>query len=302
MYWLRPWTSWQHDLVNYGLGGGNLALLLLGLQLNSRTGWFLILSLVGLTSFIAWLANFKRHRTVSDTPTSRIASAPQGYVEIVGQGRQPPGEQLISHVSGKPCLWYRYLIERKRGDRWEYVDSGVSHDTFGIDDGSGSLLVDPEGAEIRTSRKSVVSEGGYRKTEWSLLEGETIYVLGEHITLGGPNVTLDRQADLGALLAEWKKDKTQLLVRFDGNRDGEIDLEEWERVRAAGSDEVDRMHLKIRLGDNIHLIRKPRHGWPFLIANQDVRALGNHYRRWSWLHLAVVLATLTGLFAGGQML
>ncbi len=301
MYGLRPAAAWRHDLVNYGLGGGNLALLLLGLQFNSRTGWLLTLSLVGLISFIAWLANFRRYRTVSDIPTSRIASAPQGYVEIIGQGRQPPGDKLVSHVSGMPCLWYRYLIERRRGDRWEYVDSGASPDTFGIDDGSGSLLVDPEGAEIRTSRKSVVSEGGYRKTEWSLLEGETIYALGEHVTLGGPNVTLDKQADLGALLAEWKRDKPQLLARFDGNRDGEIDLEEWERARAAGSEEVDRMHLKIRLGDNVHLMRKPRHGQPFLIANQDVRALGTHYRRWSWLHLAVVLATLTGSFAIGQM-
>lgn len=302
MYSLHPWTGWRHDLVNYGLGGGNLAFLLLALQFNSRNGWLLSLSLVGLMSFIAWLANFRRYRTVSDTPTSRIASAPQGYVEIIGQGRQPPGEKLISRISGMPCLWYRYLIERKRGDRWEYVDSGVSHETFGIDDGSGSLLVDPEGAEIRTSRRSVVTEGGYRKTEWSLLEGETIYVLGEHVTLGGPNVTLDRQADLGTLLAEWKKDKPQLLARFDDNRDGEIDLDEWEHVRAAGSEEVDRMHLKTRLGDSIQLIRKPRHGRPFLIANQDVRAVGNHYRRWSWLHLAVVLATLTGLVAGDPML
>ena len=302
MHWLRLRSDWRHNLINYGLGAGNLAFLLVGVQLHSPTGWSLTLSLVGITSFLAWLANFRRYRTVFDTPTSRIASAPQGYVEVVGRGRQPPGERLVSHISGVPCLWYRYLIERKRGDRWEYVDSGESHDTFGIDDGSGSLLVDPEGAEIRTSRRSVVTQGGYRKTEWSLLEGETIYVLGEHITLRSADAPLDTRADLAALLTEWKKDKPGLLGRFDSNRDGEIDLEEWEHVRAAGSAEVERMHLQIRLGDSIQLMRKPRHRLPFLIANQEVSALAGHYKRWSWIHLALMLAALSTLFALNHVL
>ncbi len=79
---------------------------------------------------------------MADTPTSRVASVPQGYIELVGRGQQPPGG---SPVSGLPCLWYRYRVERKNGDRWEYVESGVSHDTFGLSDGSGHVLFDPEG-------------------------------------------------------------------------------------------------------------------------------------------------------------
>lgn len=292
---LRSHAEWQHDFANFALGGGNLAILLLGFQLHSPTGWLITLTLIGFTSFLAWLANLKRYRTVADTPTSRIGSAPQGYVEIVGRGKQPPGDTLVSFLTGMPCLWYRYRIERKQGDRWEYVDSGVSHDTFGVDDGSGSVLVDPEGAEIKTSRKSVTTEGGYRKTEWTLLEGETIYVLGEHATLGGPNAPLDKKSDLAALLAEWKKDKVALLARFDANRNGEVDLEEWERAREAASNEVDRLHLDIRLKDGIHLMRKPTHGRPFLIANREVTALVRHYRIWSWLHLILLCTSLSGL-------
>jgi len=141
------WTAeWRHDYANFALGGGNLAILLLGFQLHSHLGWQISFALVGLTSFWAWFANLKRYRTVADTPTSRIASAPQGYIELVGRGSQPPGDNLISPVNGLPCLWYRYRIERKNGDRWEYVESGISHDTFGVDDGSGSVLVDPDGA------------------------------------------------------------------------------------------------------------------------------------------------------------
>jgi hypothetical protein len=288
-------AKWRHDYVNFALGGGNLVILLLGFQLHSRMGWRISIALVGLTSFWAWLANLKRYRTIADTPTSRIASAPQGYIELVGRGRQPPGDNLISPVNGLPCLWYRYHVERRNNDRWEYVESGISHDTFGMDDGSGSILVDPEGAEILTSHKQVSTSGGYRKTEWTLIEGDSLYVIGDHVTLGGPNAVLDKKADLSTLLAEWKADKTVLLARFDADRDGEISLDEWERARLAASDEVDRAHLDIRLKDGIHLVRKPAHGRPFLIANREVSTLVRHFRLWSWLHLGLTIAALFGL-------
>jgi hypothetical protein len=295
MFGTRHGAEWRHDYANFALGGGNLAILLLGFQLKSASGWGIALALVGLTSLWAWHANLKRYRTVADTPTSRIASAAQGYIELVGRGQQPPGERLVSPVYGLPCLWYRYRIERKNGDKWEYVESGVSHDTFGVNDGSGQVLIDPDGAEIITSRKQVSNRDDYRKTEWTLIEGETIYVIGEHVTLGGPNAVLDKRADLAALLTEWKTDKRTLLTRFDTDRDGEISLEEWEHARKAASDEVDRAHLDIRLKDGIHLMRKPAHGRPFLIANREVTALVRHFRWWSWLHLAVMLTVLAAL-------
>ena len=295
------WTDeWRHDYANLALGGGNLLILLLGIKLQSGIGWQISFVLIGLTSFWAWHANLKRYRIVADTPTSRIASAPQGYIELVGRGRQPPGDGLVSPLSGLPCLWYRYRVERKNGDRWEYVESGVSHDTFGVSDGSGQVLVDPEGAEILTSHKQVSNSGGYRKTEWTLIEGETIYVIGEHVTLGGPNAMLDKKADLTTLLAEWKQDKTALLARFDADRDGEISLDEWERARQAASDEVDRAHLDIRLKDGIHLMRKPAHGRPFLIANREVTALVRHFRLWSWAHLVLMMGALLGLVLVGR--
>ncbi|MBW8457148.1 MAG: hypothetical protein K0M58_01700 [Thiobacillus sp.] len=295
MFYTRWAAEWRHDYANLALGGGNLLILLLGFQLHSRIGWQISFTLVGLTSFWAWYANLKRYRTVADTPTSRIASAPQGYIELVGHGRQPPGAGLVSPISGLPCLWYRYHVERKNGNRWEHIESGISHDTFGISDGSGMALVDPDGAEILTSRKQISNAGGYRKTEWTLIEGETLYVIGEHVTLGGPNAVLDKKSDLSTLLAEWKRDKSTLLERFDANRDGEIGLDEWERARLAASDEVDRAHLDIRLKDGIHLMRQPAHGRPFLVANREVTALVRRFHLWSWAHLVLIMAALLGL-------
>jgi hypothetical protein len=111
---------------------------------------------------------------------------------------------------------------------------------------------------------------------------------------------LDKKADLATLLAEWKQDKAALLARFDIDRDGEISLEEWERARQAASEEVDRAHFNIRLQDGIHLVRKPAHGRPFLIANREVAALERRFRLWSWAHLGLMVAALLGLTLIGR--
>ncbi|MFN3716881.1 MAG: hypothetical protein ACK4R8_09190, partial [Thiobacillus sp.] len=94
------------------------------------------------------------------------------------------------------------------------------------------------------------------------------------------------------LLADWKRDKAALLARFDANRDGEISLDEWENARKAAADEVDRAHFDIRLKDGVHLMRKPAHGRPYLIANRDMHALVRHYRLWSRAHLILLGAAL----------
>lgn len=287
--------GWRHDYANIVLGGSNLMLVLLGFKLQSVPGWSITFGLIGLTSFWAWYANLKRYRIVADTPTSRIASAPQGYIEITGRGVHPPGDTLASPLSGLPCLWYRYRIEEREGDRWKTIESAMSHDTFGVNDGSGMMLIDPDGAEILTSRKQVSRDGNTRRTEWTLIAGETLYVIGEHATLGGANASLDKRADIAELLAEWKRDRPALLSRFDSNRDGEIDLAEWEVARRLAAEEIDRAHLNIRLQDGVHIMRQPGHRRPYLIANRAVEALTRHYRGWSVLHLTLLSGSVAAL-------
>lgn len=42
-------TEWRHDYANLALGGGNLLILFLGFQMQSRLGWQISFALVGLT-------------------------------------------------------------------------------------------------------------------------------------------------------------------------------------------------------------------------------------------------------------
>ena len=129
----------------------------------------------------------------------------------------------------------------------------------------------------------------------TLIAGETIYVIGEHATLGGANAVLNKNEDIAELLAEWKSDLAALLARFDAYHDGEIDLDEWEAARHQAAEEVGRNHFSLRQQDGVHLMRKPAHGRPYLIANRKVEALTRHYRMWSAIHLVLLAASVGGI-------
>jgi hypothetical protein len=109
-------------------------------------------------------------------------------------------------------------------------------------------------------------------------------------TLRAADGTLDRRTDLSALLREWKEDRAALLRRFDTNRDGDIDLQEWQGAVRAAEREVDAKHREMRLQPGIHLLRAPADGRPFLLSNRDPDELRQRFKRLAWCHLLVFVA------------
>lgn len=283
----------QKSYGQFITSGAQLVLLFIGLKTESPAGWVVSLSLIALISLPAWASTLKRRRAITDTPTSRIASAAQGYVELLGGGKPLDHPPLLSHLTALPCLWYRYEVqERKDNDKWETIDRGESDVPFIIDDGSGRCVVDVEGAEIITRHKETWTAGRYRNTEWKLLIGDSIYALGEFRTLGGGSVELDASQDMNALLAEWKKDKAGLLKRFDLDGDGEIDVREWGLARQAARREVAKMHKEARNDPDVHTLACPRNGRHYLLSNIDPNKLARRYLLWSGFHVTVFLAAL----------
>lgn len=272
--------------------GAQLLLLFLGVQLESREGWLACLSLMATISILAWLSALRRLRTISGTPTSRIASAAQGYVELMGNGRAYGEMPLISKLSLLPCLWYRYRIQEKNSkDEWQTIDSGESTEPFLLDDGSGSCVIDPSNAEILTKYKDTWHDARYRYTEWKLIDSDKLYAIGEFRTWSGA-VEFDSRAELNALLAEWKLDKPTLHARFDLNNDGELDMDEWMLARQAAKREVAKKKREVSAQPDIHLIGQPRDGKLFLISNLAPEKLSRRYLFWSWVHLAIFFGTL----------
>lgn len=285
----------QH-YVNLLTSGGHLVLLAIGAKIGTPGAWLAVLALMGSLGFFAWMGNSRRSRLILDTPTSRIASAAQGYVELVGQARQTPECPLLSKLTLLPCVWYRYIIEKQRSDEkgYDIVEQGASDDIFLLDDGSGQCFVDPECAEIITHHKQVWRKDDYRYTEFLLSPLDTLYAIGEFTTLGGPNSDLDFKGDLNALLAEWKRDKACLLARFDLNKNGQIDPGEWELAVLAAKREVAKQHREMRLKDGVHLLRKPGDGRLFLLSNLPEENLARKYVLWGGFHLLTFMGATGG--------
>lgn len=287
----------KRHYVNLLTSGGHLLLLLVGARIGTPEAWIGVLAAMVPLGFFAWVGNSRRSRLILDTPTSRIASAAQGYVELVGQARQTPESPLVSKLTLLPCVWYRYIIEHKSGSdkNYEIVGRGASDDTILIDDGSGQCYIDPDHAEIITRHKQVWQKDDYRYTEYLLSPLDTLYAIGELTTLGGANSTLDVKQDLNQLLAEWKRDKASLHQRFDLDGNGELDAREWELAVLAAKREVARQHGEIRLRNGVHLLRQPKDGRLFLLSNLPETRLARKYVLWGGFHLLTCLSAVGGL-------
>lgn len=286
----------RREYGNLITSGSQLMLLGIGGQIDTPAGWALSAALIALLSLFAWMSTFRRARAILDTPTSRVASAAQGYTELKGAGKPLAGLPLTSPLSHTVCLWYRYKVERRDSENnWRHESSGESDASFLIDDGSGQCLVDPVGAEIMTTNKSCWSESDLRYTEWLLLESDTIYALGEFKTRDLTPTTEDFNAEVIRLLAEWKQDNKRLLERFDLNGDGTIDMKEWELARAQARREATRNLAREANDSELHTLRRPEDDRLYLLSSLPEEKLARRYRWWSLAHLAIFFGGLAGV-------
>ena len=163
-----------------------------------------------------------------------------------------------------------------------------------LNDGSGECLIDSEGAEIETTHKQSRNNGDYRSTEWRLRINDDIYLLGSFRTLSGA-LELDSAEDVKALLEEWKKDRKTLLERFDLDKDGDIDMREWNLARAAARRAVEKMHNEARRQADTHIVERPRDGRLYFITNRDPAKIARAYWLWSIFHLLVFFGALAAI-------
>ena len=264
-------------------------------HIGGRGSWLSAFAFVCASGLAAWAGNTRRQRLIHDLPTSRIASAAQGYVELSGRIEQHADEMLPAKLSQTPCVWYRYQIEKKDSDGdWRVEEFGDSDQTFLLSDATGSCVIDPEGAEITTRHKDVWTDTDKRYTEYLLLPDDDLYALGEFTTLGYEASPQDARREMSELLAQWKSDRKELLRRFDANGDGELDLAEWETVRQAAEEQVHAQQRERAAGSPVHLLGKPKIKRPFLLSNLGHDGLSKRYRLWAWAHLAIFVAGCGG--------
>jgi hypothetical protein len=289
-------TTLRREYAHLVTSGAQLLLLAVGAKLESRAGWLGVLGVMALISLFAWISALRRLRMVRDTPTSRIASAAQGYVELIGRGKALTDPTLLSKLSLLPCLWYRYRIERKNDkNEWHVEDSGETEDPFVLDDGSARCVIDPSGAEILTKHKETWKQGEYRYTEWKLIDLDTIYAIGQFRTFGGSSMELSTSSEMNTVLSEWKQNMAELHKRFDLDNDGQIDMKEWMLARREAKREAAKRIAAARNQPDTNYLMQPNDGRLFLISNLPQNRLERRYWFWAWGHLFIFFGALGGL-------
>ncbi len=281
----------RRDGANIALPGLQVAIIATAAAIDTAWGWLGGLAALMATGLYGWLRSVQHARLILDTPTSRIASAAQGYTELRGHGRPLDGTPVLSPINGLPVLWYRLKTERRDSDgKWQDVDTVESDASFLLDDGSGMCAVDPDGAEMLVRRRDVFHRGDLRQTQWSLLANDPVYAIGEFTTLGSIAPELDVAGQVRELLAHWKARRHELLARFDLDGNGEIDVREWELARAQAKREVLKRRHEVLSAPEAHVMRRPE-GRLYLISDLDPAGIARRYRLWAGVHLVVFLGS-----------
>ena len=262
------------------------------------------------------VAQFFRHqhrrRVMEDMPTARIRSASQGYVELIGQAL-PPDVPLFSPITRTPCCWYRFKIEKRDRDsnrNWSVEQQGVSTTQFWLDDDTARCIIDPEGAEVHaltrrtwtgttaqlipgTREVMTTGDNDHRYTEQLILPGQTLYALGWFASLSP--LQASSHAEVRERIAAWKADPQQRRA-FDTNRDGELDMAEFEQLRQQAAAAVEAERRERAVQPQTHVLRRPKEKRLFLLTTEPHDDLTRTLRWQAWVWLAV---GVLGLGYGG---
>lgn len=195
-----------------------------------------------------------RISVIRDTPVSKIRSAAQGFVQILGHGEAIPGQHVVAPLSHKPCIWWSYTITQAFGinnnmpaqgdNQYEFVEK-TSVSLLQVSDGTGTCLIDPAFAEVTPAVEDVWYgktrdpdqpcahiSASFKFVEKRIHAGDMLHASGVfHSADGRPTATEVDEAQRELLLA-WKRNQPELIRRFDTNHDGQVDMQEWEAARA----------------------------------------------------------------------
>jgi hypothetical protein len=171
-----------------------------------------------LTALFYWLMlrAGRRLRFLMDQPTCKTKGVFIGQVEV--SGRAVLDQPLVSHLAEQPCVWFSYTVSEEwerwetetytqngktmtrtvRRSGWNEIDTGGAAPAFFLEDETGRVLVDPEGADLEpveildetvTSESALYygkgpaghipnSTGRRQFTERALLVGTPLFVAG----------------------------------------------------------------------------------------------------------------------------
>lgn len=104
---------------------------------------------------------YRKKRMIEDTPTSKIRSATQGFIELNGTGYCLPDIQIKSGLQQLDCIWFSYKVEQEyifitknpdgssiKKQEWRILENAVSKAPFLLDDSTDICVIYPEKSTV----------------------------------------------------------------------------------------------------------------------------------------------------------
>jgi len=116
--------------------------------------WSAIGAVVGVVLFIRGFQMLRFKRLIMNTPASKVRSASLGLVEVSGTAQG--ASTMPAGITGQACYYYRaiawQLRQSGRNREWTQVAKESLYVPFFVQDSTGQLLVDPQGANLDLQR------------------------------------------------------------------------------------------------------------------------------------------------------
>lgn len=198
---------------------------------------WIIASILTLVFFWLMLRAGRRLRLLADTPTSKAKGVFIGQVELSGRAKLNPSRR--SFLAEVDCVWFGYTIEEEwsrwetetytengktktrqvRKSGWTQIDSGGEAPAFYVEDETGTVRVQPDGAEIdapsvfsetatrgdtlyyaKAPRAEIADSNGFRRFhERAFLLDAELFIAGharERADIVAPEIATDRAQEL----------------------------------------------------------------------------------------------------------
>ncbi|HTW25249.1 MAG TPA: GIDE domain-containing protein [Candidatus Baltobacteraceae bacterium] len=116
--------------------------------------WSMVGAVAGVVLFYRGFKMLQFKRLVLNTPSSKIRSASMGLVEVSGMAAGP--RTVPAGITGTPCFYYcatAWELKQSGNSRqWKKVAEETLFVRFFVDDSTGRLLVNPQGAQLDVHR------------------------------------------------------------------------------------------------------------------------------------------------------
>ena len=214
--------------------------------------------------FFDGFKKLRRKRFLEDMPSSKIHSIAMGFVELQGKA-EPYTLILKAPLTNHDCVFYCYLIEQlqKIGTdnkhsttAWVRIAGDTSPTPFYLNDGTGKVLVNPKGAEIKLKSpdfyfnswsfsgggtipanlvkfmdqhnikyKLRFGDSAMRFTEWVIVPNDSMYVVGTAVK--NESFMPEYLIELNKMLNDMKKNPEQMKI-VNANSEDKLNMSEWQ--------------------------------------------------------------------------